>query len=83
MANEGRNPTYSKSDTLGFMIALELDEHMALIPEPYNPEMKAHTSRKVIFFYNCLKCSNIPSQNLERFIVALLLTFYWAEGREK
>lgn len=67
------------------MIALELDENMALIPDPCNPEMKVHTSRKVKeFFYSCLKCSNMtPPQNLQRFVVLLQLrTCYWAEGRK-
>lgn len=33
------------------MIALELDEHMILIPDPCNPEMKVPTSRKVKEFF--------------------------------
>lgn len=50
--SEYPNFSYSKSDTLDFMIALELDEHMSLIPDPCNPEMKVHTSRKVKEFFS-------------------------------
>lgn len=33
------------------MIALELNEHMTLIPDPCNPEIKVPTSRKAKEFF--------------------------------